>query len=163
MVLSIGRFYYICHLIVTFVIFLLVACPVLMTCQNIRQYCGLFCCCCCGFFFSGGGGGGGEGGGVVMFFLKKIFFGWTICNVIVMFLLLYVHVCVTRTGWKTRPRPKTVILPIKKSVNQSICLCASVYLSVPPLQPPPPPPISLCFWAPPLFVRLSVRLRLSSA
>ena len=32
-----------------------------------------------------------------------------------MFSLLYVHVCVTRTGWKTRPRPKTVILPIKKS------------------------------------------------
>ena len=37
-----------------------------------------------------------------------------------MYLLLYVHVCVTRTGWKTRPRPKTVILPIKKSINQSI-------------------------------------------
>ena len=35
---------------------------------------------------------------------------------------LYVHVCVTRTGWKTRPRPKTVILPIKKSnqINQSL-------------------------------------------
>ena len=32
-----------------------------------------------------------------------------------MYLLSYVHVCVTRTGWKTRPRPKTVILPIKKS------------------------------------------------
>ena len=43
-----GRFYYICHLIVTFVIFSLAACPVLMTCQNIRWYCGLFCCCCCG-------------------------------------------------------------------------------------------------------------------
>ena len=38
-------------------------------------------------------------------------------------LLLYVHVCVTRTGWKTRPRPKTVILPIKKSINQSIKVC----------------------------------------
>ena len=37
-----------------------------------------------------------------------------------MLLVLYVHVCVTRTGWKTRPRPKTVILPIKKSINQSI-------------------------------------------
>ena len=37
-----------------------------------------------------------------------------------MYLLLYVHVCVKRTGWKTRPRPKTVILPIKKSINQSI-------------------------------------------
>ena len=36
------------------------------------------------------------------------------CNVI-MLLLSYVHVCVTRTGWKTRPRPKTVILSIKKS------------------------------------------------
>ena len=39
------------------------------------------------------------------------------CNV--MLLLLYVHVCVTRTGWKTRPRPKTVILLIKQSINQS--------------------------------------------
>ena len=40
------------------------------------------------------------------------------CNVI-MLLLLYVHVCVTRTGWKTRPRPKTVILSNKsiKSIN----------------------------------------------
>ena len=37
-----------------------------------------------------------------------------------MLLLLYVHVCVTRTGWKTRPRPKTVILLIKQSNNQSI-------------------------------------------
>ena len=27
------------------------------------------------------------------------------CNVM-MSLLLYAHVCVTRTGWKTRPRPK---------------------------------------------------------
>ena len=36
-----------------------------------------------------------------------------------MFLLFYVHVCVTRTGWKTRPRPETVILPIEKSINQS--------------------------------------------
>ena len=36
------------------------------------------------------------------------------CNVI-MLLLLYVYVCVTRTGWKTRPKPKTVILSIKKS------------------------------------------------
>ena len=36
------------------------------------------------------------------------------CNVI-MLLLVYVHVRVTRTGWKTRPRPKTVILSIKKS------------------------------------------------
>ena len=39
------------------------------------------------------------------------------CNVI-MLVLLYVYVCVTRTGWKTRPRPKTVILSTKKS-NQS--------------------------------------------
>ena len=37
---------------------------------------------------------------------------------VIMLLLLYVHVCVTRTGWKTRPRPKTAILPIKKSINQ---------------------------------------------
>ena len=34
-------------------------------------------------------------------------------------ILLYVHVCVTKTGWKTRPRPKTVILSINKSINQS--------------------------------------------
>ena len=42
------------------------------------------------------------------------------CNVI-MLSLLYVHVCVTRTGWKTRPRPTTVILSIKKSnqINQT--------------------------------------------
>ena len=40
------------------------------------------------------------------------------CNV--MLSLLYVHVCVTRTGWKTRPRPKTVILLIKQSINQSL-------------------------------------------
>ena len=37
------------------------------------------------------------------------------CNA--MLLLLYVHVCVTRTGWKTRPRPKTVILLIKQSIS----------------------------------------------
>ena len=36
------------------------------------------------------------------------------CNVM-MLLLLYVHIWETRTGWKTRPRPKTVILLIKKS------------------------------------------------
>ena len=42
------------------------------------------------------------------------------CNT--MLLLLYVHVCVTRTGWKTRPRPKTVILLIKQSINQSLSL-----------------------------------------
>ena len=41
------------------------------------------------------------------------------CNVM-MLLLLYAHICVTRTGWKTRPRPKTVILSINKSINQSI-------------------------------------------
>ena len=39
---------------------------------------------------------------------------------VIMLLLLYVHVCVTRTGWKTRSWPKTVILSIKKSnqINQ---------------------------------------------
>ena len=66
-----------------------------------------------GFFFVGGGGllcsfekkiGEGDGKSVMSMF----------CNVI-MLLLLYVHVCVTRTGWKTRPWPKTVILSIKKS------------------------------------------------
>ena len=58
------------------------------------------------------------------------------CNVM-MLLLLYVHVCVTRTGWKTRPRPKTVIFSINKS-NQinlsshlfSLSVCLSVCLSV---------------------------------
>ena len=74
------------------------------------------------------GGGGGEGGLLCSFWKRFFFFfffsffffffWWKICNVSVMFLLLYVHVCVTRTGWKTRPWPKTVILPIKKS-NQS--------------------------------------------
>ena len=47
-----------------------------------------------------------------------------------MYLLLYVHVCVTRTGWKTRPRPKTVILPIKKSINQSLSVCLSLPVSL---------------------------------
>ena len=51
------------------------------------------------------------------------------CNV--MLLLLYVHVCVTRTDWKTRPRPKTVILLIKKS-NQikSLSLCLPLLLGI---------------------------------
>ena len=51
------------------------------------------------------------------------------CNA--MLLLLYVHVCVTRTGWKTRPRPKTVILLIKQSINQSINQSLSSLLSCP--------------------------------
>ena len=55
------------------------------------------------------------------FLLLLLFFffggGWKICNVSIMFLLSYVHACVTRTGWKTRRRPKTVILPIKKSIQ----------------------------------------------
>ena len=87
------------------------------------------------FFFLGGGGC------YVLF--KKVFFcffvffllfWWKICNVSVMYLLLYVHVCVTRTGWKTRPRPKTVILPIKKSKKSNqICrsnlqlVCMEIY------------------------------------
>ena len=50
------------------------------------------------------------------------------CNA--MLLLLYVHACVTRTGWKTRPRPKTVILLIKQSINQSINLSLSLSLSL---------------------------------
>ena len=57
-----------------------------------------------------------------LFFLKNNFFdGKSVmlmfCNVI-MLLLLYVHVCVTRTGWKTRP--KAVILSIKKSNQISL-------------------------------------------
>ena len=53
------------------------------------------------------------GVGVGMFLKKKVFFfcffyGESVmsmfCNV--MLLILYVHVCVTRTGWKTRPRLK---------------------------------------------------------
>ena len=59
------------------------------------------------------------------------------CSVI-MLPLLYVHVCVqdrvARTSWKTRPRPKTVIFPIKinQSINQSLSLSLSVS-SPPPL------------------------------
>ena len=69
----------------------------------------------CNFFF--------FGGGVVLFVLFGVFLdGKSVmsmfCNVM-MLLLLYVHICVTRTGWKTRPRPKTVILSIKQSINQS--------------------------------------------
>ena len=58
------------------------------------------------------------------------------CNVM-MLLLLYAHVCVTRTGWKTRPRPKTVILSINKSINQSINQS-----SLPPLPVAPHKPVS---------------------
>ena len=80
-----------------------------------------FCCCSCGF-------GGGEEGSVFFFFFF-FFDGKSVmsmfCNVM-MLLLLYVHVCVTRTGWKTRPRPKTVILSINKSINQAISLSPSL-------------------------------------
>ena len=51
----------------------------------------------------------GEGRGGSVFFFFFFFFlldGKSVmsmfCNVL-MLLLLYVHVCVTRTGWKTRP------------------------------------------------------------
>ena len=78
------------------------------------------------FFFFFFRAGWGVGWGLVC--SKKIFFFFfdgksvmsMFCNV--MLLLLYVHVCVTRTGWKTRPRPETVILLIKQSINQSINL-----------------------------------------
>ena len=50
------------------------------------------------------------------------------CNVM-MLLLLYVHICVTRTGWKTRPHHKTVILSIKQPINQSINQTPSFCLS----------------------------------
>ena len=99
------------------------------------------------FFFRAGWGGGG---GAIGMFFKKNFFGGVVlflflffdgksvmpmfCNA--MLLLLYVHACVTRTGWKTRPRPKTVILLIKQSINQSInvlrflteCTCTIFHL-----------------------------------
>ena len=50
-------------------------------------------------------------------------------------LLLYVHVCVTRTGWKTRPGHNTVILSLKKErrkeINQiSLFLFLCLYTSV---------------------------------
>ena len=49
-----------------------------------------------------------------VFLLLLFFYGKSVmsmfCNVM-MLLLSYVHVCITRTGWKT----KTVILSIKKS------------------------------------------------
>ena len=74
----------------------------------------------------------GEGRGVAffcLFFVLLLLDGKsvmsTFCNVM-MLLLLYAHVCVTRTGWKTRPRPKTVILSINKSINQSINQSISV-------------------------------------
>ena len=51
------------------------------------------------------------------------------CNVM-MLLLLYAHVCVMRTGWKTRPRPKTVILSINKSINQSLSLSLNFSMSL---------------------------------
>ena len=90
-------------------------------------------CFFCFFFWGGGGGGRGLGGGWwLVCSLKKKFFldGKSVmsmfCNVI-MLLLLYVHVCVMRTGWKTRPRPKTVILSIKKSINQIKDASAQVF------------------------------------
>ena len=67
--------------------------------------------------------GEGRGVGIYLFYLFIFFLldGKSVmsmfCNVM-MLLLLYVHVCVMRTGWKTRPRPKTVILSINKSINQ---------------------------------------------
>ena len=82
-----------------------------MTCQNIRYYRGFFFCCC-GFFLEGGWGGWCVLLNFFFFDGKSVMSMF--CNVI-MLLLLSVHVCVTRTGWKTRPRPKTVILLIKKS------------------------------------------------
>ena len=82
------------------------------------------------------GGEGGRGWWYVLF-EKKDFDGKSVmsmfCNVI-MLILLYLHVCVTRTGWKIRPRPKTVILSIKKS-NQ----IKSLSLLTPSL-----PPLSYC-------------------
>ena len=55
-----------------------------------------------------------------------------------------------RTSWKTRPRPKTVILSIKKSnqiksLSLSLSLCLSLFLSLsaPPLSPYTPTPLSL--------------------
>ena len=106
------------------------------------------------FFRAGWGGGGGGGGGDGMFFLKKNFCLFCFCflffdgkSVMPMFcnamlLLLYVHVCVTRTGWKTRPRPKTVILLIKQLAccwdvkqptnKQTYSLPLSLPLSLPP-------------------------------
>ena len=88
----------------------------------------VFCCCCCFVLFFWGRVGGGR---VCWYVLeKKIFFdGKSVmsmfCNVILLLLLLYEHVCVTRTGWNTRPRPKTVILLIKKS-NQIKSLSLSI-------------------------------------
>ena len=74
------------------------------------------------FFFLRAGWGVGWGLVCSLIFFFFFFDGKSVmpmfCNV--MLLLLYVHVCVTRTGWKTRPRPKTVILLIKQSINQSI-------------------------------------------
>ena len=67
------------------------------------------------------------GGGGMFFYGKSVMSMF--CNVM-MLLLLYVHVCVTRTGWKTTPRPKTAILSIKKSnqiiSNLSLLSCMSL-------------------------------------
>ena len=65
----------------------------------------------------------GDRGGryVIFFFLDGKSVMSMFCNVM-MLLLLCVHVCVTRTGWKTRPQPKTIILSIKQSINQSLSL-----------------------------------------
>ena len=125
-----GRFYYVCHLILTFVFFFFfLTCSLLNFNDTSKHSLVSWLLLLLFFFFFYGGLEGGIG----MFFKKKIFlfFGFVVffygksvmpmfCNA--MLLLLYVHVCVTRTGWKTRPRPKTVILLIKQSINQSINL-----------------------------------------
>ena len=76
-----------------------------------------------GLFLSGGGG-------LIGMFLHYFYVKSAMsmfCNVITL-LLLYVHVYVTRTDWKTRPRPKTIILSIKKS-NQIKSNQISLFLS----------------------------------
>ena len=103
------------------------------------------------FFFRG------WGGGVVVRMFFNIFCfvfvfvldGKSVMSVFCsVMLLLYVHVCVTRTGWKTRPRPKTVILLIKQSINQSISLSLSLSLSLPPPLPPLSPSLSPMSFSP---------------
>ena len=141
-----GRFYYVCHLILTFVIFF--TCSLLNFNDTSKLSLVSWLLLLLFFLLRVGGGGGGIG----MFFKKKFLFvlflffdGKSVmpmfCNA--MLLLLYVHVCVTRTGWKTRPRPKTVILLIKQSINQSINQSLSLSLSLSPSLPPSLPTSSL--------------------
>ena len=85
--------------------------------------------------------GEGRRGSVFNFFFDGKSVMSMFCNAM-MLLLLHVHICVTRTSWKTRPWPKTVILSINKSnqiglQNNDAFGIFSCPVSIPPMISPP--------------------------